>query len=385
MLGGGLVPGSVTLLGGEPGIGKSTLTLQLAMAVAEHGAGVLLVAGEEAPSQIAARAARLGPVPESLLVIDKTSVVDLVEAIDKTQPQVAIVDSIQTVRDDDLDGAPGSVVQLKAVTERLVSVAKHRGVSLILIGHLTKDGSLAGPKVIEHMVDTVLSFSGDAAGQLRFLRAVKHRFGPTTEVGIFEMAAGGLSEVADPSHRFLTDRVPGIPGSVVVPSLDGRRPVMVEIQALVVETNGSGAVASQGVESRRVAMVTAVLARRGGLPLRGHDVFVSAAGGAKMAEPGGDLAIALALASAVTDQPVAPEVVGLAEIGLGGELRSVPQLELRLQEAYRLGFRTALVPKSAPDGPTGMHLIRSTCLHGALAEAIRYGPGSGPWPKPRAA
>lgn len=371
VLGGGLMPGSVTLLGGEPGVGKSTLTLQLAMAVTAAGAAALLVAGEEAPSQVAARAARLGPVPESLLVIDDLSVDAIVGALDSVRPQVAIIDSVQTIRVDDVDGTPGSVTQLKAVTERLVTAAKRLEVSVVLIGHLTKDGSLAGPRVIEHMVDTVLSFGGDRSSQLRYLRAVKHRHGPTTEVGLFDMAPAGLVAVADPSSRFLTDRQPGLPGSVVVASLEGRRPIMIELQALTVDVapNG-GSVTVQGVDGRRLAMVSAVLARRVHHSPARHDVFVSATGGAKVVEPGGDLGLAVALASALTDRSVAPDLVVCGEIGLGGEIRSVPQLELRLQEAYRLGFRAAVVPASAPDGPTGMRVVRAATLAEALASTI---------------
>ena len=367
VLGGGLTPGSVTLLGGEPGVGKSTLTLQLAASVAGGGASALLVAGEEAPSQIALRARRLGPVPETLAVIDDTSVESIVAALEAIRPLVAVVDSIQCARLDSIDGAPGTVAQLKAVTERLVGAAKRLDTSVVLVGHLTKDGALAGPRVIEHLVDTVLSFGGDRSGELRYLRAVKHRFGPTTEVGLFEMTPIGLSSVSDPSGRFLTDRQAGLPGSVVVATLEGRRPVLVEVQALTVDASpGNGHVTVQGVDGRRLALVAAVLGRRAGCSLIRNDVFVSATGGATVTEPGVDLAMAIALASSVGDFAVRSDVVACGEIGLGGELRSVPQLELRLQEAYRLGFRTALVPGSAPEGPTGMTVLRA----GTVAEAL---------------
>jgi len=370
VLGGGLVPGGVTLIGGEPGVGKSTLTLQLAMAVAAQGATALLAAGEEAVSQVAARAARLGSVPASLLVTDDVTVEAIVDVVEKVGPQVAIIDSIQTVTSGDAEVSSGSVAQLKAVTEQLVAMAKRSGVSVVLVGHLTKDGSLAGPKVIEHLVDTVLSFSGDDGGQLRYLRAVKHRFGSTSEVGLFDMSASGLDAVDNPADRFLIDRRPGLPGSIVVPTLEGRRPILIELQALTVDVapNG-GSVSVQGVDARRLAMVSAVLARRAGLTSARHDVFASAAGGAKVTEPGGDLGLALALASALTDRPVAPDLVACGEIGLGGELRSVPQLELRLQEAYRLGFRSALVPASAPQGPTGMRVMRTPDVATALSLA----------------
>lgn len=378
VLGGGLTAGSVTLLGGEPGIGKSTLSLQLAMAVAAGGAGAIVVAGEEAPPQIAARAQRLAEIPPSLSVLDDTSVDAVVAAVVAERPLVVVVDSIQTLHVDTVDSSPGSVAQLRAVTDRLVAAAKSTGVSVVLIGHVTKDGALAGPRVIEHLVDSVLSFGGDRAGELRYLRAVKHRYGPTSEVGLFEMTAVGLSTVSDPSGRFLTDRPAGLPGSVVVPTLEGRRPVLVELQALTVDVSPNGGqVSVQGIDRRRLSLVSAVLARRAGMPLTRSDVFVSATGGASVSEPGADLAIAVALVSSMRDLPVGPELVACAEIGLGGELRSVPQLELRLQEAYRLGFRSALVPASAPDGPTGMALIRASTLVDALA-ALHHG-------RPRAA
>ncbi|MEM8922420.1 MAG: DNA repair protein RadA [Actinomycetota bacterium] len=370
VLGGGLTPGSVTLLGGEPGVGKSTLTLQMATAVAAHGATALLVAGEEAPVQVAARADRLGPVPEGLLVIDDLTVDGIISVLESTRPQVAIVDSIQTITLDRIEAGPGSVAQLKAVTERLVHAAKRLQVSIVLIGHLTKEGSLAGPKVIEHLVDTVLSFGGDRSSELRYLRALKHRYGPTTEVGLFEMRSGGLHVLSDPSERFLADRQPGLPGSVVVATLEGRRPLLVELQALTSDVAPHrGSTTVQGVDGRRLAMVSAVLDRRVGYPLARHDLYVSATGGVKLLEPGVDLGLAVAVASSITDRPVAPEVVVCGEVGLGGEVRSVPQLEARLHEAYRLGFRTAIVPATEVAAPTGMRVESVVGVADALTAA----------------
>lgn len=373
VLGGGLTPGSATLLGGEPGVGKSTLMLQLALAVAGSGASVLVMAGEEAPGQIARRAARLGAVPSSLSVTEDTSVDALIAAVDRVRPQVAIIDSIQMVSVDGVDSAPGSVAQLKLVTDRLVSAAKRFAVSIVMVGHVTKDGALAGPRAIEHLVDTVLSFSGDRSGELRSLRAIKHRFGPTSEVGFFEMTGGGLKAVADASGRFLTDRQPGLAGSVVTASVDGRRPILVEVQALTVHIGGtfSGRPTVRGVDGRRLAMVAAVMQRRAGIRLSDHEIFVSSVGGADVVEPGADLGLAIALASSVADYSVRPDLVACGEIGLGGELRSVPLIEHRLQEAFRLGFRTAVVPLSAPDGPLGMTMIKTATVDEALGYATR--------------
>lgn len=368
VLGGGLTPGSVSLVAGEPGVGKSTLTLQIALSVASAGSSVLLVAGEEASSQVAARAARLGPVPASLLVTEELTTDAVIAAMVAEQPQLLIVDSIQTMTDPDVDSAPGSVSQVKAVALKLVDAAKRCGVSVLLVGHVTKEGSIAGPRVLEHMVDTVLSFDGERHSELRFLRTVKHRFGATNEVGIFDMTAAGLTPVPDPSTRYLQDRQPNLAGSVVVPALSGRRPVLVEIQALALDTGGRpGQLTVQGVDGRRAALVAAVLASRAGYPVSRHDLFISAAGGASVDEPAADLGLALAIASALDRQVVSPDVVVCGEIGLGGELRSVPLLEQRLQESYRMGFRTGVTPSSAPEGPTGMRILRETTLGGALA------------------
>ncbi len=366
VLGGGLTAGSSTLLAGEPGVGKSTLTLQLAASTASSGGLVIIVSGEEAPSQIAARARRLGPLPESLMVLDETSVDTVAAIMADRRPQLVIVDSIQTMHRPEVDSAAGSVKQVKASAAALIEAAKAASISLLLIGHVTKDGSIAGPRVLEHMVDTVLTFDGDRSGSLRFLRTVKHRFGPTSELGIFEMSTDGLRSVPDPSDRFLADRQPGLSGSVVLPCLSGRRPYLTELQALAVGVGSGEHTTAQGLAARRVDMLRAVLTCRAGYRLEGVDLFLSVAGGVSVTEPAADLGVALAVASAVDNRPVAPQVVACGEIGLGGEIRSVPMIEARLQEAYRMGFRAAVVPESTKSGPTGLQLLKAKTLLHAL-------------------
>ncbi len=367
VLGGGVVPGSVTLLSGEPGIGKSTLTLQVAVAVAATGASVVLVTGEEAPAQVAARASRLGALPSTLTVLDCTSTEAIQDMMATSKPQLVVVDSVQTLRAEGVDSAPGSVTQVRESASALVVEAKRHEVSVILVGHVTKDGSLAGPRLLEHLVDTVLTFTGDRSSDLRFLRSVKHRFGPTTETGVFEMAAAGLVPVLDPSRRFLKDRAKGVAGSTVVPLLDGHRPVLVELQALTAPRGEHGTqLAVQGLATSRARLVLAVLHQRANVPVLNQDVFVSLVGGGRTDDPGLDLAMAFALWSSFHGVPVAPDLVACAELGLAGELRSPAQLDRRLQEAYRLGFRQAVVPASVQRGPTGLRLLRC----GSLLEAL---------------
>jgi DNA repair protein RadA/Sms len=373
VLGGGLVPGSVTVLGGEPGVGKSTLLLQALASIAAGpgttgaGATCLYVTAEESARQVALRAERLGVTSPSLWLVAETSLPRVVAHIDALDPEVVVVDSVQTIHDPDLGSAPGSVGQVRGCAQRLVGEAKARGVSIVVVGHVTKDGGLAGPRVLEHLVDTVLSFDGDRHHALRMLRAVKHRFGSTHELGLFEMGEAGLVGVPDPSALFLADRQPGVPGSVVAPVLDGQRPLLVEVQALVVP---SGAPAprrtTQGVDSGRLAQVLAVLDRHAGLDLSRAEVHVAVAGGVRVSEPGADLAMALAVASSATARPLPPELVTCGEIGLGGEVRQVHRTERRLAEASRLGFTRAVVPRSAPDPPAGMRLTRAA----SIAEAV---------------
>jgi DNA repair protein RadA/Sms len=373
VLGGGLVPGSVTVLGGEPGVGKSTLLLQALASIAAgttgRGASCLYVTAEESARQVALRAERLGVSSPSLWLVAETSLPHIVGHIDALEPAVVVVDSIQTVHDPDLGSAPGSVGQVRGCAQRLVSEAKARGVSVVLVGHVTKEGGLAGPRVLEHLVDTVLAFDGERHHALRMLRAVKHRFGSTHELGLFEMGEGGLVGVPDPSALFLADRQVGVPGSVVAPVLDGQRPLLVEVQALVVPSGApSPRRTAQGVDGGRLAQVLAVLDRHAELDLSRAEVHVAVAGGVRVPEPGADLAMALAVASSATGRPLPSGLVTCGEIGLGGEIRQVHRTERRLAEAARLGFTRAVVPRSAPDAPSGMRLSRA----GSIAEAIHH-------------
>ncbi|CAN5564205.1 DNA repair protein RadA [soil metagenome] len=367
VLGGGLVPGSVTLVGGEPGIGKSTLLLQMVAAQAAAGARALYVSAEESTHQVRLRAERLGALGDGLWLAAGTVLGDLVAHLDAVKPDVVVVDSIQTVYDPEVGSAPGTVSQVRHCAHRLVGEAKARGVATVLVGHVTKDGSLAGPRVLEHVVDTVLAFEGDRHHALRLLRAVKHRFGPTEELGLFEMSDAGMIGVPDPSGLFLADRRRGAPGSVVMPAMEGHRPLLVECQALVVRTKfPSPRRSAQGLDGGRLDLLLAVLQQRVGIALNEHDVYVSAVGGVRISEPGADLAVSLAVASEVSGVPVPADVVACGEVALAGELRQVGQTGRRLAEAARLGFARAVLPASAPDPPAGIKVLRV----GTLAEAV---------------
>lgn len=367
VLGGGLVPGSVTLLGGEPGIGKSTLLLQVLAARASTGQRVLYVSAEESRQQVRSRAERLDALHPSLLLTSETSLPHVLAAIASTQAELVVVDSIQTVADPELGSAPGSVVQVRECAHRLVQEAKRTGVPIVLVGHVTKEGGLAGPRVLEHVVDTVLAFEGERHHALRLLRAAKHRFGPTSELGLFEMRECGMVGVPDPSGLFLADRRPGLAGSAVVPTLEGHRPLLVEVQALVTPSPlGNPRRSAQGIENGRLAMLLAVLENRAGFASGAADVYVSAVGGVKLGEPGADLSICLALASAMTGKPLPEGLIACGEVGLGGELRQVGQLPRRLAEAARLGFTKALVPASGPGVVDGLRLRRVETLTDAL-------------------
>lgn len=366
VLAGGLVPGSVTLLGGEPGIGKSTLLLQVLGGFAAGGARCLYVTAEESAQQVRLRAERLGAVADDLYLAAETSLPHVLGHLDALEPDIIAVDSIQTIFDPELTSAPGSVSQVRECAARLVQEAKARGCAVLLVGHVTKEGALAGPRVLEHVVDTVLAFEGDRHHQLRLLRAVKHRFGSTDELGLFAMASTGLEPVDDPSALFLADRRPGVPGSVVVPTIEGQRPLLVEVQALVTKSPlPAPRRSAQGVDSGRLPLLLAVLQEHAAVKLSEHDVYALAVGGARVAEPAVDLAIALAVASSKAKVAVPDHVVVLGEVGLGGEVRQVAQVERRLAEAARLGFTTALVPGLTPP-VDGITLVRV----GTVAEAL---------------
>lgn len=347
VLGGGLVTGSVVLLGGEPGAGKSTLVTQLCTQLSQHGT-VLYVSGEESASQIASRARRLGLSDTAPVRLLATGEVDDVEAaVRKHDPKVIAIDSVQTLRVGELESAAGSVSQLREVAARLVTMAKQENRAVLLIGHVTKDGTIAGPKVLEHLVDVVLSFDGERSGGPRVIRALKNRFGSTGELAVLEMTREGLREVPDPSALFLAERPKDVPGSVVLASADGARPLLLEVQALVTPTAmPSPRRVATGWDPTRLAILSAVLAQRAPLPLREHDVFVALAGGASVEEPAADLAVACAIASSVVDLALPADLVVFGEVGLAGEIRAVPRVTARLEEAAKLGFKRALIPKA---------------------------------------
>ena len=344
---GGLVPGSVVLIGGDPGIGKSTLLLQAAGRMARDGHRVAYVSGEEAADQVRLRARRLGLARADVALAAETSVRDILTTLaDGPPPAMLVIDSIQTMHSDTLEGAPGTVSQVRASAQELIRYAKTSGCALILVGHVTKDGQLAGPRVLEHMVDTVLYFEGERSHQYRILRAVKNRFGGTDEIGVFAMGADGLEEVANPSSLFLTDRAASVSGAVVFPALEGTRPVLCEIQALVVKLP-SGATPRRAVvgwDSGRLSMLLAVLEARCGLGFGSHEVYLNVAGGLKVQDPAADLAVAAALISALTDRPVPHDAVAFGEVALSGELRQAGLASLRLKEAAKLGFGSAFAP-----------------------------------------
>ncbi|MEQ8248431.1 MAG: DNA repair protein RadA [Alphaproteobacteria bacterium] len=348
--GGGLVPGSAILVGGDPGIGKSTLLLQVVCALA--GSGTVYISGEEAAEQVRLRANRLGLTGDGVRLGTATNVRDVLTIFDEPQPPTAIViDSIQTMFVDTIDSAPGTVSQVRASAQELIKAAKRRGVILFLVGHVTKDGQIAGPRVLEHMVDTVLYFEGERSHHFRILRAVKNRFGPTDEIGVFEMSDRGLMEVANPSSLFLSTRDDDISGAAVFAGIEGTRPVLVEIEALVAPSSlGTPRRAVVGWDSARLAMVLAVLEARCGLSLVGRDVYLNVAGGLRVNEPAADLAVAAALVSSLSQVPLAPGSVVFGEIGLSGEVRAVNQAGPRLKEAEKLGFSRAIVPHGSTHG-----------------------------------
>jgi DNA repair protein RadA/Sms len=350
VLGGGLVAGSAVLIGGDPGIGKSTLLLQVAATVAGSGVETLYVSGEEAIEQLRMRARRLGLAEAAVGLAAATSVRDILTSIDRRGgPNAVIIDSIQTLYLDTLDSAPGTVGQVRAAAQELIRAAKRRGFALLLVGHVTKEGLIAGPRVLEHMVDTVVYFEGERGHQFRILRAVKNRFGPTDEIGVFEMTNLGLQQVANPSSLFLGAGGEPASGTAVFAGIEGTRPLLVEIQALVAPSSlGAPRRAVVGWDTSRLAMTLAVLEARCGLSFAGEDVYLNVAGGFRIAEPAADLAVAAALVSARAEMPVAGRPVWFGEIGLSGEVRAVSQPDLRLKEAAKLGFKTAIMPPTGP-------------------------------------
>lgn len=393
VLGGGIVPGSIVLVGGDPGIGKSTLMLQMAMEMAKHKR-ILYVSGEESERQIKMRAVRLttndgkaqnngsskstkeatASLPKNLMLVTETNLEIILNHISEVKPELLIVDSIQTVYLSEMDSSAGSVSQVRECSSQLRELAKTSGISVFVIGHVTKEGNIAGPRVLEHIVDTVLYLEGDRFQAYRLLRSVKNRFGATSEVGVFEMREGGLAEVTNPSEAFLAERMINAAGSAIAVTMEGTRPILVEIQGLTSPTQfGNARRTANGVDFNRLLLISAVLTRRVGLKLAEQDIFVNVVGGLQIDEPAADLAVAAAIASSWRDIPVKAEAVLIAEIGLAGELRLPGQMQARLREAQKLGFKSAIVPKALRKGepyPKGIEIIEVRSLDQALNAAL---------------
>lgn len=362
VLGGGLVGGSLVLIGGDPGIGKSTLVLQSMGQAARAGKKVLYVSGEESPAQIKMRAERLGSLSDNLLVCSEICVEEILIQVDHARPDVLVLDSIQTFFTQELPSAPGSVGQVREVAFKIFQDIKRRSLPALLIGHVTKEGAIAGPKTLEHIVDTVVYFEGEKNHSYRILRAIKNRYGSTPETGVFEMTAEGLRPVDNPSEIFLSERPKDAPGSVIVSNMEGSRPLLVEVQALVSPSSNVGMPRrmAAGIDYNRMSLLVAILEKRAGLQLSGEDIFVNIAGGIRVSEPAVDLGAAAAIASSFRNRVIDPETVLMGEVGLTGEVRSIMQLEARVLEAHRLGFKTCVVPHSAKKlktpGSNGIHL-----------------------------
>lgn len=351
LMGSGVVPGSLTLVGGDPGIGKSTLLLQLSQSFAEQGLNVLYICGEESCEQTSLRAKRLNVISENLYLFNETELTAIKKQVDELKPAVLVIDSIQIVYKGDVTSAPGSVSQVREVTMDLMHQAKEKNIATFIIGHVTKSGEIAGPKILEHLVDTVLYFEGDRQQANRIVRVIKNRFGPTDEIGVFQMETYGLKEVENPSQIFLEERQKGIIGSCIIPTLEGSRPLLIEAQALVTPTGfATPSRKSAGLDPNRVALLIAVLEKKVGFHFHKCDVFVSLAGGLKIVEPSIDLGVLLSIASSWKNRPLDPECVFVGEVGLGGEVRSAPRLASRLKEASLLGFKRAIVPKKGIKG-----------------------------------